>query len=270
MMDRRKFLQVIGATTIFLACKEEAPDVLPDEDEPVLFRFAVASDLHYGEADTDYVMHTRNFVSAFKDFNSKNSCGFLVLNGDIIHNDPVFLPQAYDELKDVHSKLYVTQGNHDRVSEAVWQETWKQGFNSDFAIDDMAFVFGTTSNSVTSAWIQCPNLDFLESCLEKYKSKKHVFIFWHIHPHSPSMGCTDAVKAVMENYTNVRGVFNGHDHNDESIQTIEGVPYMFDGRLGGSWGSFDRNFRVVEITKSEIVTYLMTPTTRKKLNRFKM
>lgn len=268
-MNRRKFLQTVGAATIFIACKkEQAAELLPEEEDKVLFRFAVASDLHYGEPDTDFVMHTKNFVSAFKDFQKGKPCEFLVINGDIIHSDPVFLPEAYNELKGVHDKLYVTQGNHDRVPDSVWMETWKQSVNSDFTIGDMAFIFGTTSDSVGS--LKCPDVDFLKTSLEKYKNKKHVFIFWHIHPHSPSMGCSDPIKDILKDYTNIRGVFNGHDHNEESIRTIENIPYMFDGRLGGSWGSFDRNFRVIEITKNEIVTYLMTPKTRKMLNTFKV
>ncbi|MBD1423057.1 MULTISPECIES: metallophosphoesterase family protein [Sphingobacterium] len=266
-MNRRQFLYAVGATSIFLACgKGNDTDILPDEEEEVLFRFAIASDLHYGEMNTDYAMHTRNFVSAFRSFHKTNPCAFLVLNGDIIHDDPRFLPEAYDALKDVHEKLYVTQGNHDRVSDSVWLDTWKQAVNSDFTIDDMAFIFGTTSDVFGS--LKCPDLDFLRTSLEKYKNKKHVFIFWHIHPHSPSMGCTENVKEVLKDYTNVRAVFNGHDHNEEGIRNIEKIPYMFDGRLGGSWGSFDRNFRIIEITKSEIITYLMTPLTRKMLNKF--
>lgn len=266
-MNRREFLYAVGATSIFLACsKGNGIDILPDEEEDVLFRFAIASDLHYGEADTDYAMHTRNFVSAFQDFQKSNPCAFLVLNGDIIHDEPRFLPKAYDALKDIHDKLYVTQGNHDRVSDSVWLDTWKQAVNSDFTMDDMAFIFGTTSDIVGS--LKCPDLDFLRASLEKYKSKSHVFIFWHIHPHSPSMGCTESVKEVLKDYTNVRAVFNGHDHNEEGIRNIESVPYMFDGRLGGSWGSFDRNFRIIEMTRSQIITYLMTPMTRKMLNKF--
>lgn len=268
-MNRKQFLYAVGATSIFLACgKGKGIDILPDEEEDVLFRFAIASDLHYGETNTDYAMHTRNFVSSFKDFHKTNPCAFLVLNGDIIHDDPSFLPEAYGALKDVHEKLYVTQGNHDRISDNVWLDTWKQAVNSDFTMDDMAFVFGTTSDVFGA--LKCPDLDFLRASLEKYKNKKHVFIFWHIHPHSPSMGCTENVKKVLKDYTNVRAVFNGHDHNEESIRNIEKIPYMFDGRLGGSWGSFDRNFRIIEITKSEIITYLMTPSTRKMLNKFKV
>lgn len=266
-MNRRDFLLAIGATTIYMACsKDNGTDILPEEDEEVLFRFAVASDLHYGEVNTDYVTHTQNFVTTFQAYQKNDPCAFLVLNGDIIHNDPQYLSQAYKALKGVHDKLYVTQGNHDRVPDDIWLNTWGQGVNSDFTMDDMAFIFGTTSDIVGS--LKCPDLDFLKISLEKYKSKKHVFIFWHIHPHSPSMGCAADVKDVLKDYTNIRAVFNGHDHNEEGIRNIDNIPYMFDGRLGGSWGSFDRNFRIIEVTKSQIITYLMTPTTRKMLNKF--
>src|SRR5690606_19275077 len=232
-MNRRQFLYAVGATSIFLTCgKGNGTDILPDEEEEVLFRFAIASDLHYGEPNTDYAMHTRNFVSAFKDFHKTNPCAFLLLNGDIIHNEPSFLPEAYNALKGVHDKLYVTQGNHDRVSDSLWQDIWQQATNSDFTIDDMAFIFGTTSD--VSGALNCPNTDFLKTRVEKYKNKKHVFIFWHIHPHYADMACGEDIKVILNRYSNIRGIFNGHDHNDESIRTIEGIPYMFDGRLGGS------------------------------------
>lgn len=267
-MNRRDFLITIGATSLFFACgknKEAVPII--EESEKVLYRFAIASDLHYGEDDTDYVRYTERFVSAFNDFHNNSACDFLVLNGDIIHNDPKYLPKAYEALKEIQSRLYVTQGNHDRVSDDVWLNTWGQAVNSDFSIGDLAFIFGTTSDEYGA--LKCPDLHFLELTLDKYKNKEHVFVFWHIYPHSPSMGCTGSVREVLQKYTNVRAVFNGHDHNEEGIRTVDDIPYMFDGRLGGSWGSFDRNFRVVEITESQIVTYLMTPTVRKMLNRFK-
>lgn len=268
-MDRRKFLQALGATTIFLACSKDDPigDV-PKEEDKVLFRFAIASDLHFGEQSTDYLTRTRNFVSAFKEFNQKSPCEFIVLNGDIIHNDPEFLPQVYAEVKDIHPRLYVTQGNHDRVSDSVWQNTWDQAVNSDFELANMAFIFGTTSD--VAGALKCPDPLFLKNCLEKYKNKEHVFIFWHIHPHYADMACGGDVKDILRQYPNVRGIFNGHDHNDESIKIIDKIPYMFNGRVGGSWGSFDRNFRVVEVTKSSIVTYLMTPTNKKMLNTFNL
>lgn len=272
MMNRRKFLQAVGATTLFVACKEKVDDIIPNQPEDkVLFRFAVASDIHWGEADTNYESHTRNFVSAFQDFNKKNSCDFLVLNGDLIHNDPIYLPEVQSALKDAHPKLYVTQGNHDRVSNDVWKQTWGQAVNSDFAIDNMAFIFGSTLGPASALYMKGPDLDFLEQSLEKYKNKEHVFIFWHIYPHSSNDEPRGSdVNVILQKYSNIRAVFNGHDHNEEGIRTIQQIPYMFDGRLGGSWGSFDRNFRVVEITKSEIVSYLMTPSTRKRLNRFKL
>ncbi len=259
-MDRRSFLQSVGAITLFAACGK-SKDIIPEEvDNTVLFRFALASDVHFGEAETDYINHINAVKSGFTAFQKNNPCSFFVLNGDIIHNDPKFLEPAYEAVKGLHEKLYVTQGNHDRVSDAVWKATWGHDLDFDVSYGEYGFIFGTTSDSVGT--LSCPNLVKLKTMLDKHKQKRHVFIFWHIHPHG-SMQCT-GVKELLAEYPNVCAVFNGHDHNDESIHTVANIPYMFNGRVAGSWGSFDRNFRVVEITKNTVVTYLMTPHSKKK------
>jgi len=267
-MNRKEFLITLGAAILFTACSKADTD-LGDDNEPekVLFRFAIASDIHYGESNTNYSSHITNLKSNFQSFNKEYPCDFIVLNGDIIHNDPVFLQPCRNEIEGLHNKIYVTQGNHDRVSDQRWKEVWGCDMHYDVVIGDAAFIFGTTSDAIGS--LKCPDLTITESYLEKHKSKKHVFIFWHIHPHYADMGCT-GVSELLSKYSNVRGVFNGHDHNDESIKTINNIPYIFNGRVAGSWGSFDRNFRVVEVTNKNIVTYLMTPVSKKRQTTIKL
>lgn len=260
-MDRRKFLQSVTALTVLAACGKTEGTELPAEEEKVLLRFALASDIHFGEDKTDYQSQITNLKTHFAAFQKNNPCAFFAINGDIIHNDPAFLPPAHQALKGLHDTIYVTQGNHDRVSDTVWKQTWNCDLNFDVVHGDSAFIFGTTSDVVGS--LSCPNMTIMQTLLDKHRDKKHVFIFWHIHPHYQEMNCTD-VLAVLSKYPNVRAVFNGHDHNDESVKTIAGIPYLFNGRIAGSWGSFDRNFRVVEVTNTRVITYLMTPTVKKK------
>src|SRR5690606_31655641 len=99
---------------------------------------------------------------------------FFVLNGDLIHNDPSYLTPCYDAVKGLHRKIYVTQGNHDRVSDHQWKEVWGCDMNYDIVFGDTAFIFGTTSDSIGS--LKCPDLAITEFYLEKHKNKKHVFI----------------------------------------------------------------------------------------------
>ncbi|HEX8529549.1 MAG TPA: metallophosphoesterase, partial [Cytophagales bacterium] len=82
---------------------------------PVRLRFAVASDGHYGQPDTDYAAFYRNIVAWLNQENERNGLDFCVFNGDIIHDGPEFLPQAKAALDGLKVPYYVTRGNHDRV-----------------------------------------------------------------------------------------------------------------------------------------------------------
>ncbi len=61
---------------------------------PVRLRFAVASDGHYGQPNTDYAAFYRNIVAWLNQEHELNGLDFCVFNGDIIHDAPEFLPQA--------------------------------------------------------------------------------------------------------------------------------------------------------------------------------
>lgn len=267
IMQRRLFIKQLGSVIILSACGKKgnsAPDVI---HSPVKLRFSVASDWHYGEPNTDYIKHFNNLLEGFREFNANTPSEFFVMNGDIIHNDSAYLSPAASLLKTIHPRLYVTQGNHDRVTEQVWRDTWGISFNHDVVIKDQAILMGTTSN-ITGAQL-CPDLAWFERKLEHYKNAQNIFIFLHIYPYYEHVGCNE-FKELLARYPNVRAVFNGHDHNDEGIKTMGNVPFMFDGRVGGSWGLFDRQFRVVELTEDNtLVTYLMSPWQKKKQTTLK-
>lgn len=260
-MKRRIFLQQIGSLLVLTACGKSNETIDEILEKPVKLRFAVASDWHYGEENTDYLEHFKDFSDGFKLFNEQNPCDFFLMNGDIIHNEVSFLKPASDILKGIHPKLYVTQGNHDRVTEELWKSTWGMPFNHEFVINDQVMLIGGTSNILGAEL--CPDINWFEQKLEKNKNAKNIFVFFHIHPYE-RIGCSD-FKGLLAKYPNVRAVFNGHDHNDESITTLGGVPYLFNGRVGGSWGTYDRQFRVVELrADNSLTTYLMTPLNKKK------
>lgn len=264
-MKRRVFIMQLGSLFALSACGKSKETIEELLDKPVKFRFSVASDWHYGEPGTDYLDSFKNFSDGFKAFSQSAPSDFFVMNGDIIHNDPALLNPAAALLKPIHPNLLVTQGNHDRVAEDTWKSVWGMPFNHDVVIKDQVILLGGTSNIIGAEL--CPDTSWFEAKLNQYKSAKNIFIFIHIHPYD-RLGCTDFL-TLLSKYNNVKAVFNGHDHNDESIKTIGKIPFMFDGRIGGSWGSFDRMFRVVEIKEdNSMITYLMTPGQKKKQTSF--
>ena len=78
----------------------------------VVFRFAVASDGHYGEPKTEYESFHKNLVENITSFHSQIPWNFCVINGDIIHDQKTYL-----QGKGVLDKLPVSisyEGNHDK------------------------------------------------------------------------------------------------------------------------------------------------------------
>ncbi|MFB9863598.1 metallophosphoesterase family protein [Rufibacter immobilis] len=108
--------------------------------------------------------------------------------------------------------------------------------------------------------------------LEQYKQAKNIFIFLHITPVKWTSGAVDCpeFQQLLLKYPNVRAVFNGHDHEQDSIKLLENkIPFMFDGHIGGSWGTYYKGFRVVELKEdNSLVTYLMDPLQKKNQATF--
>ena len=264
-MNRREFCAGISAAFLLHACGKAVEAVPADIEKKTILRFTVASDWHYGEPNTNYNLFFDEFKSAFSAFSQSSPSDFIVLNGDIIHNDPVLLQPAATKLKTLHPKLYVTQGNHDRVNEAAWTAAWGMPLNHDFTLNNQAFLLGTTATE--KGMFQCPDMNWFTQKLEQYKGMDNIFIFLHITPVKWTSGAQDCsdFQELIKKYPNVRAVFNGHDHEQDSIKLLGNVPFMFDGHIGGSWGTYYRGFRVVELKDDNtVITYMMDPA--KKIN----
>lgn len=259
-MKRRKFIQnlAVGGLTIVNG-KVWASTFFPGQTD-VEFRFTVASDGHYGQADTPYVQYFDTIVKKINYYHAVFPSEFVVFNGDIIHDDPQYLAPAHQALSKVKLPLYATKGNHDMVSPQVWESTWGFGQNHSFTIGDRAVLLGTTSNE--SGDYLCPDLDWFEQQMNNHKHAREIYIFLHITPHTWTRHGVDCPEfhEMLTNYSNVEAVFNGHDHDQDGIKTQGDVPFLFDGHFGGSWGTDYRGFRVVEKMKNGTLrTYLMNP-----------
>lgn len=258
-MNRKKFLQLASSVTVLLANGKVTRASTLFAESQVAFRFAVASDGHFGEPNTDYNAHFTNIVSAINSHHAKNPFRFAVINGDIVHDDKSHYPAAKKALDGLQCKYYVTQGNHDHVTPGEWNEIWGMPVNLDFTYKKCAFILATTSNE--KGEYLCPDLKWMTDKLQQHKNKE-VFVFIHINPGALTKNAVDCPELfeVLAMHKNVRAVFNGHDHDQDDIKKKNNIPFVFDSHFGGSWGTSYRGYRVVEVMKDgSVVTYIMNP-----------
>ncbi|MEC5142130.1 metallophosphoesterase [Chitinophaga sp. 212800010-3] len=272
MMNRRTFLRGVSAAVAISAAGKIATAVTPRHfSRKTVFRFAVGSDLHYGEPKTQYDQFFQDLQSAFHQFERQHPCEFFVFNGDIFHNDPALLPTAAAKLKTLHPKLLVTHGNHDMVNAATWEQAWGMPLNHDVVIGDHVILLGNTADD-KGKYI-CPDVEWFAAKLEQYRNAKNIFIFLHITPVKWTDNGLDCAsfQELIRKYPNIRAVFNGHDHDQDGVKMMENskIPFLFDGHAGGSWGVGYHGFRVVELKDDgSLLSYIMNPLSKQDERTF--
>ncbi|MBK7435524.1 MAG: metallophosphoesterase [Saprospiraceae bacterium] len=266
-MQRRKFLQSTTSAFLLLASgevvKAEGSWLSNLSAKKLKLRFAVASDGHYGQPNTDYENYFKSVVDHINNQHTSNPFAFCMINGDIIHDDKAHCPAAKAALDRLQVKYYVSQGNHDKLTADEWMQTWKMPINLHFSIKKNSFVIASTSNE-TGTYL-CPDLGWMSTTLEKLKRQKNVFVFIHINPVKLTTNAVDCPELLqlLTKYKNVRAVFNGHDHDEEKIKVKENVPFVFDAHFGGSWGTDYRGYRIVELySDNSVATWVMNPENR--------
>ncbi|MDB4285767.1 metallophosphoesterase [bacterium] len=261
--SRREFLKNASMVTAFMASGGlqfiSATELLSLKNK-VKLRFIVASDAHYGQPDTPFDAMAETFIEKANLFHSTQPCDFCVLNGDIIHDEAHLMPLAKGKFDNLEMPLYATKGNHDQVSDEVWEEIWKIPVNHQFVQDKNAFILVTTSDE--EGTYLSPNLPWLKEKLEENRKQKNVFLFVHIPQAKWTKYSIDTPEffELLINYPNVKAVFHGHEHEHDDIIMHNNVPFLFDAHIGGSWGTDYKGFRVVEVMKdNSIITYMMDP-----------
>lgn len=252
MFTRRDFLTITAGLSL-VGCDSKFFSKSDD-----VLRICVASDLHYGQKDTDYKSFANDFISTINAFNKKEKIDFLVFNGDLVHDDSKFIKPVRDKFNELNMPYYVTKGNHDAVDEALWKECFNTGFNHEFIVDDDAFLLLNTSDYAGT--YLCPDLTWLRDNLEKHRSARNILIFMHINPAGETKFAVecDEILALIASHHNVRAVFNGHDHQEDGAILQKSTPFIFDGHIGGSWGVDYHGFRIIEVRgKDKIITYMM-------------
>lgn len=268
-ISRREFIKSISSASLLLlggSVLKLTPAEAASLRKGSSLRFIVASDGHYGQAGTEFNSFHESLIKHVTDFHITNPLDFCVVNGDIIHDEKDFLVPAKAFLDKLPVKYFVTKGNHDMVSDQRWKEVWGMAVNHDVHINGNAILLATTSNE--KGEYLSPDLDWMKAKLEANRKVKNVFIFIHIPQAKWTKNGieTPAFFELLKRHKNVRGVFHGHEHDQDGVKMLDTVPFMFDSHIGGSWGTSYKGFRVVELLKdNSILTYIMNPT--EKINQ---
>jgi len=271
-LSRKEFLGLSARSAIFIGLGNSIQSILPGHfrftrKEELTLRFAIASDGHYGQPETAYsALHNRmrDWLVREKD---QKGLAFTVINGDLFHDDPAFLPEVKGIWDGLQMPYYVSHGNHDKIDEAGWQKTWSIPWHYSFAMEDAAFLILNTSDK-EGKYI-CPDLDWTKNELSKYESKKQLFIFMHITPFTWTSGgiaCPELVE-LFDKQDNLKAVFHGHDHDQDAVMEHKRKSYFFDSHIAGNWGTPYHGYRVIEVLKTgEVLTYQMNPSDQKQIN----
>ena len=271
-VNRRKFFQLTFKTVVVIGAGNTLQSfaansfTLPHKDD-ILLRFAVVSDGHYGQPGTKYEEMHNEMVDWLNAEHKKRSLNFTVVNGDLFHdNNEMLLPvkKQWDKLV---MPYYVSHGNHDKVTEDVWQQTFNTKWHYAFEHDDIAFLVLNTAD-VTGKYIW-PDLQWTKEQLEKYAAKKQLYVFMHITPFDWTKGglpCPE-IASMFSNQKNLKAVFHGHDHDQDNVKENGGKYFFFDSHVAGNWGTTYRGYRIVEVLKNgSVITYQMNPSGNIQVN----
>ena len=283
MSNRRKFIKsgIVGAVGINLlpainSFANEPRHVETGAPGKFKLRFAIASDGHYAQPDTDSDAFYSDLVKWLKKEHNDNHLDLIIINGDLVHNRPDLLKKVKETYLDkLPVPYYTIPGNHDFADAAVWKSVF--GYEDKYAVDkgDIGFVFANTAD--TKGGYVCPDYNFLKASLDQYKSKKIVFVILHIPPHqwTPEektifVDCPEIIE-LLHSYPNIKATFHGHDHTLDGIRYTGKLPHLFDSHFGGNWGTDYKGYRIVEVTEDDQVnTYQVNASQNPKLNSNKL
>jgi 3',5'-cyclic AMP phosphodiesterase CpdA len=264
MHNRRVFLKNGIAGLVLAGIPPAASELTPTDLHVLLerpkklkLRFAIASDGHYGQPDTDYKQDHANMVRWLNEAHSVNPLNLIIINGDLVNDRPDLLAEVKRDYYDhLNVPFYAIPGNHDHADTATWKSVF--GYEDNFSIEKngVGFVLANTSN--TSGKYLAPDNDFLKRELDKFSALKTVFVVLHIPPHFwvPESPFVDSPKTIdlLHTYPNVKAVFHGHDHSLDSVFYTNKLPHFFDSHIGGNWGTSYRGYRIVEVDENDKVT----------------
>ena len=272
MKTRRDFLILsMRSAFLFTAGNKLKPFILPasglPSKEELLLRFAIVSDGHYGQPNTQYEPNHNAVIAALNNEYHNRGVDFSFVNGDLIHNDATFLQIVKQKWDTLHMPYYVSHGNHDQTTEDNWVKTFGHPWHYGFEKNKTGFVVLNTATP--QGEYVCPDIDKAKTLLEQYSKNERLFIFMHITPFKWTKGGIDCPELipVFQQYNNIKAIFHGHDHDMDDVKENNGRYYFFDAHIAGNWGLPYIGYRIVETYKNgDILTYQMNSDTSEQVN----
>lgn len=266
--SRRQFLKVTAATTMatVLPARWVSADELK-QGSKIKHRFAVASDLHYGQAKTPFDAMAAELVGWINAEKQGKGLDAVFLNGDLSNNSSTALLALRDKhLSKLEVPYYAIKGNHDFVDgkpdspTESWERIWGYPSNHTIQLGEFVFVMADTTAPAKANIYLAADLEWLKGQFEAHSKAPAIFAMIHIQQRKhgvdgwPQHGVSDeaeipkaeAVMTLLESTPNVRAVFHGHNHLETGVYISGDRRYFFDSHAGGSWGA-KRGYRIVEI-----------------------
>lgn len=261
-------LSLLPALNLFAADEHETRAVKP----PARLRFALASDGHYAQPDTNSDQFYTDMMGWLTREHRQNHLDFVIINGDLVHNRPDLLGKVKTTYLDkLPVPYYTLPGNHDFADSALWKSVF--GYEDHYTIEHQNIGFVLANTADTKGNYVCPDINFLRTSLEGFKRKDIVFVVLHIAPHQwlPEeakifTSCPDVIE-LLHSYPNVKACFHGHDHTLDGVRYTGKLPHFFDSHFGGNWGTAYKGYRVVEVgIDNHIATYQVNASQNPQLN----
>lgn len=275
--SRRRFLKTTFATGLTASMSArwvDAAELAPGSK--IKWRFAIASDLHYGQEGTPFAEMADEMVHWINQEKQGKGLDALFLNGDLTNDSsPALLALRDKHLSKLQVPYHAIKGNHDFVDEQAgsptesWQAVWGYSSNHTLKLGDFVFIMADTTAPAASTTYLAADIDWLRQQLQAHRDAPAIFVLIHIQQRAhkvdgwPKHGVHDqnekpkgeAVMKLLESTPNVRAVFHGHNHLETGVYISGEKRYFFDSHVGGSWGA-KRGYRIVEIYDGhKMVTY---------------
>lgn len=274
--SRRQFLKSTFGSIFLITAGSTLQSFIPDrfflpDENQVGLRFAIASDGHYGQPQTDFVSFHSNIAQWLNREGKERGLDFVFINGDIFHNDPAYLPKVKAAWDQLEAPYYVSRGNHDRTDESNWSKIWGTPFDYGFQKNNTGFVVLDSSN--IKGEFTGPDLDKTKFLLKEYNHTRQLFVFTHIPLVKWNKWDIERPEIInlFAGQQNLKAVFHGHDHDQDAGKEISGKYFFWDSHVGSNWGTDYHGYRIVELLKTgAILTYQINPKAGKQVNHRKL
>lgn len=183
----------------------------------------------------------------------KEEMDFFIANGDLVHDDPTYLPAVKQELDKVGVPYHVSFGNHDRATESYWQSVWGHDRNTDFSHGEYAFVLPRSADE-TGARVAV-DTDWLSEKLQQYADKKGILMVTHVPQTDHWRNSPDAteVRQLLKQSDNFIGAVFSHVHGAITTERVDDLIFSMTGHFA-HYGRRFYSIRRFGIDESDVIT----------------